>query len=73
MKMSFPTRLDVFLFGEGTPRAIYAVPSNKVVQFRLIWNGFPFVELGRIGGNYLTLENIFDLPVPVLTEKWEGR
>lgn len=73
MRMPFPTRMDVFLFGEGTPRALYAVPSDKVVQFRLVWNGFPFVELGQIGGNYLTLENIFDLPVPVLTERWEGR
>ena len=70
---SYPTRGDVFLFGEGSPRAIYAVPSSKVDQFLSTWKGFPLMELGAVGGKDLTCKNLFHISVSALRQRWEGK
>lgn len=56
VRFAVPTRRDVLLFGEGAPRALYAVPSNKVMLFRKVWSGFPMMEIGRAGGESLRIE-----------------
>ena len=37
-----------FLFGEGCPRALYAVPEEKTDKFLEIWDGFKVTELGSV-------------------------
>jgi len=70
MKLNIPTRKDVFLFGEGGPRAVYAVPSNKVVQFKKTWEGFPLIMLAKVEGNSLNIQEAMDIPVEKLKKVW---
>jgi len=72
MKVNIPTRKDVFLFGEGGPRAIYAVPSNRVVLFRKMWEGFPFMMLAKVEGDSLHIEDTLDIPVEYLEKAWRN-
>lgn len=72
MKLNIPTRKDVFLFGEGGPRAIYAVPSNKVVLFRKMWEGFPLMMLAKVEGESLHIEDTLDIPVEDLRKAWRN-
>jgi len=37
-----------FLFSEGGPRALYAVPEEKTDRFLEIWDGFGVTELGTV-------------------------
>lgn len=58
-----PTRKDVVMFGEGGARALYSVPISRLPLFRAIWKGYPVMELGRVGGEYLSVEGAFDVNV----------
>lgn len=66
-----PTRKDVLLFGEGGPRALYAVPSDKVLLFRKLWGGYPMMEIGRVGGETLQVEGAFDVALKDLVAALE--
>jgi phosphoribosylformylglycinamidine synthase len=66
-----PTRKDVLLFGEGGPRALYAVPSEKVLLFRKVWGGYPMMEIGRVGGQFLRVEGVFDVALKDLDAELE--
>ena len=68
-----PTRKDVFFFGEGGARALYAVPPSIVPLFKAIWNGYPCIEIGRAGGNALSSEGLFSIPLAELPKKWGMR
>ena len=68
-----PTRKDVFLFGEGGARALYAVPMSRVPLFKALWSGYPCIPIGRAGGDSLSVEGAFSLPVAELLTKWRGR
>ncbi len=71
-QVRFPTttRRDVVLFGEGGPRALYAVPTDQIDKFRSIWKGFPYAEIGIVEGDSLIVENLVDISVLVLQERW---
>ncbi len=43
------------LFGEGGTAAIYAVPAEKVEEFKSCWKNVPVEEIGTVGGNILSL------------------
>lgn len=70
MKLNIPTRKDILLFGEGGPRAIYAVPSDKIVEFRHAWRGFPIVMLAKAGGRSLYVEGHISIEVEELQKIW---
>ena len=66
-----PVRLDSFYFSEGGPRALYAVPPEKVSDFLDIWKKFPVIELGTVQGTHLHGMGSFNLPVATLRKIWE--
>ncbi len=66
-----PVHLDAFYFSEGGPRAIYAVPPEKVEDFLGIWKKFPLMELGTVRGTHLHGMGAFNLPVATLQQVWE--
>jgi phosphoribosylformylglycinamidine synthase len=68
-----PTRKDVFLFGEGGPRALYSVPMAKVPLFKALWNGYPCIQLGKAGGNELAVDGAFSVEVAELAGRWRVR
>ena len=70
LDVQIPTRPDVFLFGEGGPRALYAVPSVSLPLFRNIWRGFPLTELGVATGNILDVKRGFSLSLAELRDSW---
>lgn len=70
ISLGVPTRKDVVLFGEGGARALYTVPVEKVSLFKTIWNGYPCIELGRVGGNSLSVNDAFSLAVHEIAKKW---
>lgn len=71
--LGVPTRKDVVLFGEGGARALYSVPMSRVPLFKTIWSGYPCLELGRAGGDILSVEGAFSLEVSRLREIWRNR
>jgi phosphoribosylformylglycinamidine synthase len=68
--VQIPTRPDVFLFGEGGPRALYAVPPASLPLFRSIWRGAPLTELGVATGNILDVKRGFSLSLAELRDSW---
>ncbi len=70
--LSIPTRKDILLFGEGCARALYAVPMSRVPLFKVLWNGYPCIQLGRVGGERLSVEGAFSLTVSELLSKWRN-
>jgi phosphoribosylformylglycinamidine synthase len=72
MKLNVPTRKDVFLFGEGGPRAIYAVPPHKVVEFLYTWRGYPLIMLAKAGGTSLSIQGHMDIEVSDLQNLWRN-
>ncbi len=62
-------RQDISLFGEGGPRAIYAVPAEKVDRFTSIW-GDRAREIGTVKGDRLTIKSVLDLTVKSIAESW---
>lgn len=73
VSLAIPTRKDVVLFGEGGARALYSVPMGKVPLFKVIWNGYPCIPLGRVGGSTLDVEGAFSFTVEELGKKWRIR
>ncbi len=61
---------EIALFGEGGPRAVYAVPEDRLVMFRAIWNGFEIKEMGRVTGDRLIIDDKIDLSVKSIRESW---
>jgi phosphoribosylformylglycinamidine synthase len=70
--LGIPTRKDVVLFGEGGARALYSVPMSRVPLFKAIWSGYPCLELGRAGGDSLSVDGAFSLTVARLREIWRN-
>jgi phosphoribosylformylglycinamidine synthase len=70
--LGIPTRKDVVLFGEGGARALYSVPMSRIPLFRAIWSGYPCLELGRAGGERLSVEGAFSLTVAQIREIWRN-
>lgn len=66
-----PVHLEAFYFSEGGPRAIYAVPPEKVPEFLSIWEKFPLMELGTVRGTHLHGMGAFNIPVATLRKVWE--
>ncbi len=66
-------RLDEeILFGEGGPRAIYAVASEGVAAFRQLWEGWPLDEIGVLGGSRLRVDDVLNLSCDDLAAAWKG-
>lgn len=61
---------EVLLFGEGGPRAIYAVPPDKAAAFCHIWQGFPVSHIGKVGGSELSVNGFFKVPLEKLVQAW---
>ena len=62
------------LFGEGGPRAIYAVPPDRLAPFLQLFRGFPTALIGTAGGDSLRVGGAFgdrslsfDLPLTALS------
>lgn len=60
------------MFGEGGPRAIYAVPPEKIEEFAEIWRGYPITRLGRFEGDHLEIGNQINLPRAKLEAAFRG-
>jgi len=58
------------LFGEGGPRAIYAVPPDKAAAFCHIWQGFPVNRIGKVGGSELSVDGFLKIPLEKLIQAW---
>ncbi len=71
LHLDVPTRRDVLFFGEGAPRALYAVPSQRLMLFRKTWSGFPMLEIGRVGGNHLRVDQDLDVTLSDLSAALE--
>jgi phosphoribosylformylglycinamidine synthase len=50
------------LFGEGGPRAVYAVQPDGEDKFISIWEGYPAFRIGSFGGDSLKIRGIIDVP-----------
>ena len=61
VSLSVPARPDVLLYGEGGPRALYSVTTDKVEAFLDVWRGFPLLEIGLVGGDALHVRGLFSL------------
>ena len=61
VNLSVPTRPDVLLYGEGGPRALYSVAPDQVESFVGLWQGFPLLEIGLVGGAALHVRGTFSL------------
>jgi phosphoribosylformylglycinamidine synthase len=66
--MAVPTRPDVLLFGEGGPRALYAVPAQKLEAFRKNWASFPLTEIGIVGGEALHIRGLCSLTLAEISQ-----
>ena len=73
INITVPTRKDVVLFGEGGARALYSVPLGMVPLFKALWRGYPCMELGRVGGENLSVTGVFSLAVTALQGIWRNR
>lgn len=72
IEMASLARPEVLLFGEGGPRALYAVPPEKKEAFCDLWKGFPLEELGRVHGDRLRFKSFFDTAVEALKKALKG-
>ena len=61
------TNDDVALFGEGGPRACYAVSEQDVAAFEETWRGFPCSYIGAAGGESLRFGSV-SLPLDELRD-----
>jgi phosphoribosylformylglycinamidine synthase len=66
------TNPAVLFFGEGGARALYAVPSTKLIEFLQVWKGFPLRPIGRVSGSDLRLPGSTPIPIETLTKTWRG-
>jgi phosphoribosylformylglycinamidine synthase len=60
------------LFGEGGPRAVYMVHEENEDKFLSIWEGYPTIRLGRVGGDSLSIRDILNLPLDDLKAAYYG-
>jgi phosphoribosylformylglycinamidine synthase len=62
------------LFGESTARAVVACPDSAVDRLLSLAAdaGVPVARLGRTGGDALTVEGLFDVPLSELRAAHEG-
>lgn len=73
ISLPLPLQKDVLtLFGEGGPRALYAVAPELVASFRHRWEGYPLTELGTVEGSRLQMEGVLDLSCDELFAAWRG-
>ena len=66
-------RYDAFLFGEAQSRVIASVPKGKQKQFESIAREqrVPVTKIGVTGGENVSVEGIFDVPVAELKAVYE--
>lgn len=60
------------LFGEGGPRALYFVPEENRDKFTAIWEGYPLMAIGRVGGSSLAIRDVLNIAVADLERVWRG-
>jgi phosphoribosylformylglycinamidine synthase len=60
----------VALFSESAGRALVTTTDPKAVKDTARWLGVPVTELGTTGGDAITLEGLFDLPLAELRTAW---
>jgi phosphoribosylformylglycinamidine synthase II len=58
-------RWDAALFGEVQSRIVVSVASGDVPQFRILASemGVPWMQMGTVGGDRLSLDGLLDVPV----------
>ncbi|MDR3255467.1 MAG: phosphoribosylformylglycinamidine synthase subunit PurL [Synergistaceae bacterium] len=49
------------LFSEGGPRALYFVQPANAEKFSFIWDGYPLMSIGRVGGESLRIDGAIDI------------
>ena len=69
-----PERWDAALFGEAQSRIVVSLSSEALTAFESLASeeGVPWVHLGEVGGDSLSLPSLMDLPVTDLRAAWEG-
>ncbi|MFC1809652.1 AIR synthase related protein [Candidatus Omnitrophota bacterium] len=67
-------RLDAFLFGETQSRVIASVSRSKVKQFetRAKELKVPFMQIGTVGGNVVSIDKVIKIKVKELKTLFEG-
>lgn len=56
------------LFGEGGPRAVYFVHRENEEKFLSVWEGYPTMRLGTVGGGSLAVNGVMSVPVSELRD-----
>lgn len=67
---SDPSAFARLWFGEGGPRAVYAVPPASVPDFQKLWEAFGVRRVGTVGGGALVLKDAFAIGLDELRSAW---
>ncbi|MBA5724390.1 phosphoribosylformylglycinamidine synthase subunit PurL [Candidatus Liberibacter sp.] len=69
-----PEDLVPFLFGEDQGRYVVCVPleMKNAILSQASWEGIPIRHLGHISGDTLSIQNILNIPITTLQEKYES-
>jgi phosphoribosylformylglycinamidine synthase len=67
-------RWDAALFGEVQSRIVVSVASGDVPQFRILASemGVPWMQMGTVGGDRLSLDGLLDVPVKDMAMAYKG-
>jgi phosphoribosylformylglycinamidine synthase II len=70
--VALPGDLFTALFSESPARAVVSVTPGREPDFAALAqsHGVPAATLGQTGGDSLTVEQAFEIPLPELTETW---
>ena len=74
LDFEIPGRRDLFLFGEGGPRALYLLSPDALSSFLSLWRGYPLQVLGTLTETpLLVLPGEEPLPTDHLATRRRGR
>ena len=67
-------RWDAALFGEQQSRIIVSLSADRQGDLERICReqGAPFTVLGRVGGDFVAIPGILDVPVAEMSDAWRG-
>jgi len=72
VRVPFPARKDLVLFGEDASRIVVSLPHRNVSRLEVIAReaGAPLVTLGAVGGDRLEIQGALSVPVADLARAW---
>jgi phosphoribosylformylglycinamidine synthase len=70
----FSGRLDAQLFGESQSRIIISITTENIPRLTQLAQRYPvpFKRLGKVSGERLIIQNLFDLPLKAIKEAWQS-